>query len=152
MIFISCYVSNHNYGHVASSFLIQPPDSLMLASIEARMRRLSKMAHSVAIHVTSLKRSLLLVGAVTTQDHTSFEPFCTNSTTSGSEHSMPEWKFFNKVCFMQLTHCMICMCVNIVMCLYIIIGVEHYTMSRNVNLNASVYAGGGQYLSQCESN
>lgn len=67
----------------------------MLASIEARMRRLSKMAHAVAIHVSSLKQSLLEVGVVTEEGYTCFEPF--TSSSAAKEQELPKWKFFNKV-------------------------------------------------------
>ena len=76
-------VHTHTHTHTHT----QPPDSLMLASIEARMRRLGKMAQTTAQAVSSLRQGATLGVA---------DPPSSPVTTL-TEQDLPEWKFFNKV-------------------------------------------------------
>ena len=63
----------------------------MLASIEARMRRLSKMAQSTAQSVSSLKHTLMAAHYVVVPEPPS------SPSPVPTEQDLPEWKFFNKV-------------------------------------------------------
>lgn len=67
----------------------------MMASIEARMRRLSKLAHQTARHVTALKNGIqdghqMEVKGVYYLSLRDASPVVTRP-----EHDLPEWKFFN---------------------------------------------------------
>ena len=83
----ACCSKLHNF--------LQPPDSLMLASIEARLRRLNKMAQRSAIGLSSLLPTMQQRGAVEGGGNGGGG----GEGTPGSrgEQELPEWKFFNKV-------------------------------------------------------
>ena len=61
----------------------------MLASIEARLRRLNKMAQRSAIGLSSLLPTMHQRGGV--------EGGGEGTASSRGEQELPEWKFFNKV-------------------------------------------------------
>lgn len=63
--------------------LIQPPNSLMLASIKTRIRRLNKMARNTYLTISAKDNEAEV---------------CTSPVSPlESEHQLPEWKFFNQV-------------------------------------------------------
>ena len=70
-----------------------PSDGLMLASIEARIRRLSKLAHSCSRQLSCLQRSLGDVPGITVHNIPPTSPL---GSLRGSEQKLPEWRF-NKV-------------------------------------------------------
>ena len=65
----------------------------MYASIEARMRRLSKVAQGAAVQLSSIKRNLQERGVVSDDSHTHH----LRSLSPVADQHLPEWKFFNKV-------------------------------------------------------
>ena len=65
----------------------QPPDALMLANIEARMRQLSKLAQGAALKLLTVRRELEEVGVVKRDEHPHIVPF------SLGEQNVPQWKF-----------------------------------------------------------
>ena len=71
-----------------------PSDGLMLASIEARIRRLSKLAHSCSRQLSCLQRSLGDVPGIVVHNIPPTSPL---GSLKGSEQKLPEWRF-NKVC------------------------------------------------------
>ena len=73
--------------------LKQATDGLMLASIEARIRRLSKLAHSSARQLSCLQRSLQDVPGVIVH---SIPPTSPLGSQRGADQRLPEWRF-NKV-------------------------------------------------------
>ena len=77
------------------SMTLQVPDGLMLASIEARIRRLSKLAHATARHLSCLQRSLQDVPGVIVH---SIPPTSPLGSQQGGDQRLPEWRF-NKVCW-----------------------------------------------------
>lgn len=74
---------------------LQPPDSLMLASIEARLRRLNKMAQRSAVGLSSLLPTMQQRGGV--EGGGNGGGGGEGTTGSRGEQELPEWKFFNKV-------------------------------------------------------
>ena len=64
----------------------------MLASIEARMRRLSKVAQGAAVQLSSIKRYLQERGVVGDDSHSHIR-----ALSPVADQHLPEWKFFNKV-------------------------------------------------------
>ncbi len=82
----------------SSLFLLlqQSPDSLMMASIEARVRQLSRVAQQTARHMTSLKNRIRdgQQVEVSGMDYLSLRD--TSPVVTKSEEKLPEWKFFNK--------------------------------------------------------
>lgn len=72
----------------------------MLASIEARMRRLSKMAQTSAMALSSLQPSIQQKGgAERGEEGGRGAEFATSPGPNSSkrEEELPEWKFFSKV-------------------------------------------------------
>ena len=70
-----------------------PADGLMLASIEARIRRLSKLAHTCSRQLSCLQRSLGDVPGIIVHNIPPTSPL---GSQRGSDQRLPEWRF-NKV-------------------------------------------------------
>ena len=68
----------------------------MMASIEARMRRLSRIAHQTARQMTSLKNSIRDGQQVEVRGVDYIRLRDTSPVVTRSEDKLPEWKFFNK--------------------------------------------------------
>ena len=68
----------------------------MIANIESRMRRLSRMAHQTARQVTSLRNSIQEGCQVEVRgvDYLSLRD--TSPVVTRAEQHLPEWKSFNK--------------------------------------------------------
>ena len=76
--------------------LYQAPDSLMLASIEARMRRLGKLAHQTARQVAALKSAIQDGHQVEVKEVDYLRMKVSSPVMTKAEQNLPEWKFFNK--------------------------------------------------------
>ena len=68
----------------------------MMASIEARIRRLNKLAQNTYLSLSTAKQNLN--GKISSQPP---QPFASPGPPAASDSQLPEWKFFNKVryCF-----------------------------------------------------
>lgn len=68
----------------------------MIANIEARMRRLSRMAHQTARQVTALKRRVQEGYQMEVKVVNYLSLRGTSPVVSREEQKLPEWKSFNK--------------------------------------------------------
>lgn len=68
----------------------------MMASIEARMRRLSKITHQTARQVTALKNSIQDGHQMEVKGMKYLSLRDTSPVVTRPEHNLPEWKFFNQ--------------------------------------------------------
>ncbi len=68
----------------------------MLASIEAQMRRLGKLAHQTARQVTALKTSVEDGHQMVARETDYLAMRSSSPVMTKTEQSLPEWKFFNK--------------------------------------------------------
>ena len=68
----------------------------MMASIEARMRRLSKMAHQTARQVTALKNSIQQGQQMEVKGMDYLSLRGTSPVVTRPEHNLPEWKAYTQ--------------------------------------------------------
>ena len=68
----------------------------MLASIEARMRRLGKLAHQTARQMTVLKKTIQEGQKMRVEEMDYLTTNISSPVLTRREQNMPEWKFFNK--------------------------------------------------------
>ena len=74
----------------------QGTDSLMMASIEARMRHLSRLAQQTARQVVALKNTVQEGHPMQVQALDYLAMRTSSPVMTKTEQSLPEWKFFNK--------------------------------------------------------
>ena len=87
-------------AHTHTPTLPPPPqNSLVMASIEARMKRLDSLAHKACVSLSTLEEQQSSVSQSEPAASVCLGSPLALTVAESETHHMPEWKFFDKVCW-----------------------------------------------------